>query len=115
MGNDWKFIGHMGNFCLAEPHKSSYLYFPLANESGMMSSISPTLHGDIKTGQNTFFSVPVSAEELHNNKYGRNFWVYIHSKRAWSAAGASSLQTAENSPTYPMKAPAWRRDFYGTG
>ena len=95
MENGWEFIDHTGNFSLAEPHKSSYLYFPLANESGMMSSITPTLHGDIKTGQNTFFSVPVSAEDLHNTEYGRNFWVYIHGKHAWSAVGASSLQTAE--------------------
>ena len=32
------------------------LYFPLVNEAGMMSAITPLLHGDVKTGQNTFGS-----------------------------------------------------------
>ena len=94
MIRSWKFIDEKGSFELEAPHKSSYLYFPLANESGMMSSITPTLNGDIKTGQNTFFNYPVSADDLHNLKSGRNFWVYLHGKGAWSATGASSLQTA---------------------
>jgi cellobiose phosphorylase len=95
MDNGWEFIDHAGSFSLAEPHKSSYLYFPLANECGMMSSITPILNGDIKTGQNAFFSVPAAAEDLHHSKYGRNFWVYIHGVGAWSAAGVSSLQAAK--------------------
>jgi hypothetical protein len=78
------------------PHRKSYLYFPLANEGGMMSSITPTLHGDIKTGQNTFFSMPVSSEDLHNSKTNRNFWINIHGKGVWSAVGASSQQTANS-------------------
>jgi cellobiose phosphorylase len=94
MSNHWKFIDDDGCFELASPQNSSYLYFPLANESGMMSSITPTLKGDIKTGQNTFFALPVSADDLHNLKSGRNFWVMIDGKGAWSATGASSLQIA---------------------
>ena len=38
----WHFIDDNGSFSLDEPHKNSYLYFPLANDVGMMSSI--TLH-----------------------------------------------------------------------
>lgn len=92
----WNFIDNKGSFELDNPHKKSYLYFPLANDSGMMSSITPTLHGDIKTGQNTFFSVPVSPEDLHNTKSNRNFWVNIHGKGVWSAVGTSSQQIASN-------------------
>lgn len=92
MPSRWAFTDDKGSFELESPHLSSYLYFPLANESGMMSSITPTLNGDAKTGQNTFFMLPVSAEDLHNLKSGRNFWVYVHGKGAWSAAGASARQ-----------------------
>ena len=46
MRNNWKFISHEGDFSLTDPYKSSYLHFPLANESGMMSSISPALPKD---------------------------------------------------------------------
>ena len=45
-------------FRLDAPHRTSYLYFPLVNEAGMMSVVTPTLHGDSKTGQNTFLTRP---------------------------------------------------------
>lgn len=96
MKNNWNFIDEHGTFELEAPHKSSYLYFPLANESGMMSSITPKLSGDIKTGQNTFFNIPVSSDDLHNTKSNRNFWVNIKGKGAWSATGTSSWQIANN-------------------
>ena len=47
----WDFTGDDGAFRLASPHRTSYLYFPLVNEAGMMSAVTPTLHGDTKTGQ----------------------------------------------------------------
>ncbi len=95
MTKGWNFIDEKGTFELASPHKSSFLYFPLANEAGIMSSVTPTLNGDIKTGQNTFFNLPVSSEDLHNTKSNRNFWVYIEGKGAWSAVGASALQNTD--------------------
>jgi cellobiose phosphorylase len=88
----WIFIDDKGSFCLKAPEMSSYLYFPLANEAGMMSSVTPTLNGDAKTGQNSFVLTPVSAEDLHNTKSGRNFWVYVEGKGAWSAVGSSLRQ-----------------------
>jgi cellobiose phosphorylase len=60
-----------------------------------MSSITPTLNGDCKMGQNTFLLSPVSSEELHNNKSSRNFWVYIHGVGSWSATGVSAVQQAD--------------------
>jgi cellobiose phosphorylase len=92
--NGWKFEGEDGSFQLESPHKTSYLYFPLANEAGMMSSITPNLHGDIKTSQNTFLMAPVSPEDLHNSKSARNFWVFIEGYGAWSATGNSPRQEA---------------------
>ena len=94
MAKGWKFIDRKGTFELEAPQKSSFLYFPLANEAGIMSSVTPTLNGDIKTGQNTFFNLPVSSEDLHNIKSNRNFWIYIEGSGAWSATGASSIQNA---------------------
>ena len=52
----WYFKGEKGEFVLDNPHKTSGLYFPLANESGMMSSITPLLGGDIKTVSKYFFN-----------------------------------------------------------
>jgi len=73
----WYFQGGHGEFALDNPHKTSGLYFPLANESGMMSSITPLLGGDIKTGQNTFLMAPVSVRDLNNSKSSRKFWLNI--------------------------------------
>ncbi|WP_069999350.1 GH36-type glycosyl hydrolase domain-containing protein [Cellulosilyticum sp. I15G10I2] len=92
--SQWIFIDDKGTFQLDSPELSSYLYFPLTNEAGMMSSITPTLNGDAKTGQNTFALLPVSGEDLHNSRMARNFWVYIEGKGAWSVAGLSAVQQA---------------------
>ena len=82
----WKFLDDTGAFVAKDPHKISRLYFPLANEKGLLSSITPTLHGDIKIDQDTFLTPPVSAEDLSNSRYNRNFWIYIKGYGAWSAA-----------------------------
>ncbi|HKL43454.1 MAG: cellobiose phosphorylase [Halanaerobiales bacterium] len=88
----WEFIGNNGEFILENPTLNNYLYFPLVNEAGMMSSIAPSLHGNINTGQNSFVSEPLSAIDLHNNKSSRNFWLLIDNKKVWSATGYSSKQ-----------------------
>jgi cellobiose phosphorylase len=92
----WTFIDQNGTFTLNAPHKTSYLYFPLVNEAGMMSAITPLLHGDVKTGQHTFLMPPVSVEDLHNARSARNFWVFVEGVGAWSATGNSAPQIAQN-------------------
>ncbi len=91
----WQFTGDDGTFRLASPHNTSYLYFPLVNEAGMMSAITPGLHGDIKTDQNHFLSLPVSVEDLHNTRSPRDFWVQIAGVGPWSVAGNSARQIAD--------------------
>lgn len=90
----WKFQGNQGVFSLNMPEHNSYLYFPLVNEAGMMSAITPNLHGEITSSHNTFLMSPVSVEDLHNSKSARNFWVYIDGYGAWSASGNSARQNA---------------------
>ncbi|MGZ7441698.1 GH36-type glycosyl hydrolase domain-containing protein [Paenibacillus sp. TH7-28] len=90
----WKFQGEQGEFCLEQPGHNSYLYFPLVNEAGMMSAVTPNLHGGITSGHNTFLMEPVSAESLHNSKASRNFWVFIEGYGAWSVSGNSAKQNA---------------------
>ena len=90
----YSYISEKGAFSLENPELTSYLYFPIANESGVMSSVTPTLSGDSKMGQNTFLLAPVSSEDLHNNKSSRNFWCNFESGGYWSATGKSSWQEA---------------------
>ncbi len=92
----YQFIDNKGTFTLENPELTSYLYFPIVNEAGMMSSVTPSFGGDAKTGQNTFLLEPVSSENLHNNKSTRNFWLRLEGKERgkniWSATGVSAGQ-----------------------
>ncbi|MEI8345693.1 MAG: cellobiose phosphorylase, partial [Candidatus Omnitrophota bacterium] len=91
----WQFLSNDGSFKVANPDQFSRLYFPLANEAGLLSSISPDLHGDIKTSHNSFLTPPISVDDLHNTKSSRNFWIYLKARRlAWSATGMSAWQQA---------------------
>ena len=72
----WRFTGADEVFEAREPDRISRLYFPLCNEARLLSSITPILHGDIKTDQNHFLTLPVSTEDLHNTRSSRNFWIY---------------------------------------
>jgi cellobiose phosphorylase len=90
--SNWQFIDDHGTFQLPDPSQTSYLYFPLLNEAGMMSVITPDSHGDAKTSQNSYLLQPVSVDDLHNTRSARNFWVRINGSRSWSVTGNSAEQ-----------------------
>lgn len=85
----WRFTDNQGSFESHQADQIKSLYFPLANER-LMSSITPDLHGDIKTGQNSFLLTPVSRIDLVNLRSSRNFWIYINNDKVWSATGVSA-------------------------
>ena len=89
-----KYLNEQGDFVLQNAQNHSGIYFPLTNEGGMMSSVTPLLAGDCKTGQNTFLLAPASAETLHESRASRNFWVQVNGGAPWSAAGQSAPQQA---------------------
>lgn len=95
IASTWTFKNGSGEFSLHDPQETSGLYFPLANEAGMMCSISPLLGGDIKTGQNTFLMPPVSVSDLNGPNASRNFWLYFDNGSVWSAAGNSAEQQSK--------------------
>ncbi|MGD1992053.1 MAG: cellobiose phosphorylase [Anaerolineae bacterium] len=90
----WTFIDEEGTFALPGAHRTSYLYFPLVNERGMVSVVTPTLHGDVKTGHDTYLTPPVSVEDLHVSRAARNIWVEVEGQVPWSATGNSAAQIA---------------------
>ena len=84
----WKFTDSFGNFTFPSADKIKSLYFPLCN-GVITSSISPDLHGDIKTNQNSFLLTPVSRIDLVDSRSSRNFWVRVNNGKIWSACGVS--------------------------
>ena len=71
------FTDNNGSFKIGKPEDTSYLYFPIASEAGLKSSLTPNLGGDSMVDQETFILEPTSVENLHNNKNTRNFWLYM--------------------------------------
>jgi len=84
----WRFIDNLGSFESSTADKIKTLYFPLCNER-LMSSITPDLHGDIKTSQNSFLLTPISRIDLVNLKSSRDFWIYIDKDKIWSVTRVS--------------------------
>lgn len=85
-----RFTDEFGSFNIKNPQNTSYLYFPVAGDGGIKSSITPLLSGDAKLDQNTFLLAPASSENLHNDRSSRNFWCGFDGNRAWSVTGASA-------------------------
>lgn len=88
------FINDSGDFVLTKAQRYPGTYFPLANEAGMISSVTAMLSGDCKTGQNSYLLPPASAETLHESRASRNFWILEEGRAPWSVAGQSALQQA---------------------
>ncbi|MFA4984191.1 MAG: cellobiose phosphorylase [Candidatus Omnitrophota bacterium] len=100
----WKFSGNQGTFISEDAHKVNTLYFPLANSHPFMSSITPDLHGDIKTDNNHFLLEPVSRPDLRNSRSSRNFWIYVNPRKVWSATGVSKDINAIRSDKFSLEA-----------
>ncbi|MDD5130540.1 MAG: cellobiose phosphorylase [Candidatus Omnitrophica bacterium] len=86
--NLYNFTDNSGSFKSSFAHKIKSLYLPLCNEF-LMSSVTADLHGDIKSGQNSFLLEPASRVDLSSSRGSRNFWVYINKDKIWSASGVS--------------------------
>ena len=91
----YEFLDDMGSFRIGRAEDTSYLYFPIAGEKGLKCSVTPNLGGDAMVNQETFVLEPVSVENLHNNKNGRNFWLYMDNGSVWSAVGSSAEQESK--------------------
>ncbi|MGN0991487.1 MAG: GH36-type glycosyl hydrolase domain-containing protein [Candidatus Ventricola sp.] len=89
-----RFLNEQGDFALSRAQDEQGVYFPLVNEGGMISCVTPLLAGDCKTSQNTYLLAPASAETLHESRAARNFWVRLEGCAPWSAVGQSAPQQA---------------------
>ena len=85
-----RFLNTKGDFFMERPENYSYLYFPLASETGLKSAVTPTLGGDSKIDQEHFLLEPVSADDLHNKRGTRAIWVRTAEGQVWSANGCSA-------------------------
>jgi len=80
-----------GEFLLENADDFNYLYMPLFNENGIMSSISPNLAGDTKLDQYHYALTPVSSEDLVNSIPNRNVFFRVDDD-LWSTSGKTPFQ-----------------------
>jgi cellobiose phosphorylase len=99
----WKFVDTFGTFESKTADRIKTLYFPITNER-LMSSISPDLHGDIKTGQESFLLTPASRIDLVNLRSSRNFWIRSGAGKVWSVTGVSKDVKQISSDDFTLRA-----------
>ena len=108
----YRFDGNDGEFRVEAADQLGSIYFPIANELGLLSAITPDLAGDIKLDQHAFFSQPVAFEDLHLSRSARNFWLALKGPKAtpWSVNGRSVWQRAASDETVELEAGfLWQR------
>ncbi len=86
----YKFDTKTEGFCMENPENTSGVYFPIAGEKGIKSSVTPTLSGDAKLDQNHFLLQPMSVEDLANSRNIRSFWCRMSDGRVWCATGGGA-------------------------
>lgn len=82
-----KFLNANGDFVLTDADQAAETYFPLANEGGIISSITPRLAGDCKTGQDTFLLAACSEQTLHESRATRNSGCNLPTERCGAPPG----------------------------
>lgn len=92
----YRYTSTDGSFRSDDPSQAGVVYFPLVNEAGLMSAITPDLAGDIKLDQHSFVTPPESFEDLRQSRLTRNFWLSFKGSRLnpWSVSGHSVWQRA---------------------
>jgi len=83
-----------GSFLAKNPDQTSRLYFPLMNEAGMKSSVTPELKGDISASFDKYLMPPVVTEDLPRTNNSRYVWLHMNEYPAWSLNGLSPQQQA---------------------
>jgi len=91
----WSYLGDgSGSFIAQNADHTSRLYFPLMNEAGMRSSVTPDLKGDISGGFDQYLMPPVVTEDLHRSLNARYFWIVADGQTPWNINGLSPGQQA---------------------
>jgi cellobiose phosphorylase len=109
----YRFTSGNGSFRVDDPAQAGPVYFPLVNEAGLMSAITPDLAGDIKIDQHAFVTPPTAFEDLRQSRFTRNFWLSFKGaspNEPWSVSGHSVWQRAAASETVSYEAGfLWQR------
>ena len=76
----WSFAGSdkgpaTGEFSASGWRDAGPLYFPLMNEAGMLSWVSPSLQGGPAQNHHAYLGLPQSIEDMPHSLVHRGFWL----------------------------------------
>lgn len=100
----WAFVGEgtraepTGEFLAVHVEQVGRLYFPLVNEAGMRSWVTPSLQGAPALSHHEYLGVPLTCEDLPNNMLHRGFWLVDEkgSVAALGRVGATCARDADD-------------------
>ncbi len=78
-----------GEFGAVGADRIGRLYFPLVNEAGMFSWVSPWLQGSPASSHNEYLGLPLSAEDLAGSMTHRGFWLAEDGRAPFSLSSIS--------------------------
>ncbi|MFH0953616.1 MAG: cellobiose phosphorylase [Verrucomicrobiota bacterium] len=73
-----------GEFEAVGSERIDRLYFPIANEAGMKSWVSPRLQGGPALSHNEYLGLPLTAEDLPHTLVHRGFWLVEDGREPFS-------------------------------
>lgn len=90
----WSFAGSdkgpaTGEFSASGWRNVGPLYFPLANEAGMLSWVSPSLQGGPAQNHHAYLGLPQSIEDLPHSLVHRGFWLAEKGRAPFSLSDIS--------------------------
>ncbi len=89
----FQFRNKDGDFQVDNPSATRGLYFPLANEEGLLGFTTPDLQGALTLDQHSFLNPPLVSEDLHLSRGSFNFWLsFGPGQNPWSVSGRSVWQ-----------------------
>lgn len=93
----WYFISGRddGAFHASKSDFVTRLYFPLMNETGLKSFVTPDLKGDICLDYHHYLTIPTVTEDLSRIVNNRNFWVKLKDCKPWSTTGMDAYSKSK--------------------
>ena len=117
----WRFLDRTeegvvtGEFESGAAERMGRLYFPIVNEAGMLSWVTPQLQGSPSTGHNEYLGMPLTAEDLPHTLAHRGFWLVESDREPFSLSAISPqglgnhLRRGARSDSRVTAGPGWLR------
>jgi len=101
-------LGVSGEFKAEGADRIDRLYYPIFNEQGLLSWVSPRLQGGPMTNHNEYLGFPLTAEDLPHHLAHRGFWLAEKGREPFALGlSAETLKPTDASSCEVDAGPGW--------